>query len=172
MPQIEVTFDIDANGLVAVSAKDRGTGKEQKITVQASTRLTDDEIKKMVKDAELHAEEDKKKRETIEARNGLDSMCFQAEKMLRENGDKVPADLKASIETAVTQAKSKLTSEDTSELKAAREALEAEVHKIAEAIYKEAGAKAAGGADGAGQDQSSKKADDVVDAEYEDGSKK
>jgi len=181
VPQIEVTFDIDANGLVAVSAKDLGTGKEQKITVQASTRLTDEEIKKMVKDAELHAEEDKKKREVVEAHNGLDSMCFQAEKMIKDNADKLPADVKTEVESAIADARKKLTSEDAAELKAAREALETRVHKLAETLYKDAGAKAgaeagAGGASGAstGAPGGNRKGanDDVVDAEYEEGSPK
>src|SRR5690606_19937495 len=110
VPQIEVTFDIDANGIVSVFAKDLGTGKEQKVTIQASTKLSDDEINKMVKDAEVHAEEDKKRKETVEARNSLDSMIFQAEKMIKDNGDKVPAEMKGEIESALAAAKEKLTS--------------------------------------------------------------
>ena len=174
VPQIEVTFDIDANGIVSVSAKDLGTGKEQRITVQASTKLSDDEIKNMVKDAEIHADEDKKKRETVEAHNGLDSMIFQAEKMIKDNGEKLPADLKTEVETALTEAKTKLSSDDIEVLKKAREELETRVHKLAEALYKNAGASAgtgpdAGASGGAGPDAKSK--DDVVDAEYEEGTK-
>lgn len=172
VPQIEVTFDIDSNGILNVSAKDVGTGKEQRITIQAGTRLSEDEIKRMVKDAELHAEEDKKKRQSVEAKNQLDSLVFQAEKMLKDNGDKVPAEIKADIEAAVSEAKTKLTSEDTDTLVKAREELESRVHKMAEHVYKTAGAQ--GGAPGdqaGGQDQggSNKGGDNVVDAEYEEG---
>jgi molecular chaperone DnaK len=173
VPQIEVTFDIDSNGILNVSAKDVGTGKEQRITIQAGTRMSEDEIKRMVKDAEAHAEEDKKKRQSVEARNQLDSLVFQAEKMLKENGDKAPAELKSEIETAVSEAKSKLDSEDYDTLVKARENLETRVHKLAELIYKAAGASAgsdagaAAGAPGAGSATADK--GNVVDAEYEDG---
>lgn len=173
VPQIEVTFDIDANGLVSVFAKDLGTGKEQKVTIQASTRLSDEEIKNMVKDAELHADEDKKKREAIEARNQLDSMIFQAEKMLKDNADKVPAEMKSDIEAAVTEARGKLNSEDKETLDAARTALESKFHKLAEELYKNAGAQGQAGAtadDAAGGGSSKKSDDNVVDAEYEEGS--
>jgi molecular chaperone DnaK len=149
VPQIEVTFDIDSNGILNVSAKDVGTGKEQRITIQAGTRMSEDEIKRMVKDAEVHSEDDKKKRQVVEARNQLDSLVFQAEKMLRENSDKVPAELKGEVESAVSEAKSKLDAADYDTLVKARENLESRVHKIAETIYKAAGA-AAGGAPGAG----------------------
>jgi molecular chaperone DnaK len=172
VPQIEVTFDIDSNGILAVSAKDVGTGKEQRITIQAGTRMSEDEIKRMVKDAEVHAEEDKKRRQSVEARNQLDSLVFQAEKMLKDNGDKVPADLKSDIETAVTEAKTKLDSEDYDTLVKARENLESRVHKLAENIYKTAGATAGGepgqAAGDAGAASGASK-DNVVDAEYEDG---
>lgn len=172
VPQIEVTFDIDANGLVAVFAKDLGTGREQKVTIQASTRLNDDEIKNMVRDAEVHADEDRKRRESVEARNSLDSIIFQAEKMLKENGDKVTADVKSDLESALAEAKSKLESEDKDVLVAARETFEKKFHKMAEELYKNVGAQGATAADtgataGAGT-KSSK--DDVVDAEYEEGS--
>ena len=170
VPQIEVTFDIDANGILNVSAKDVGTGKEQRITIQAGTRMSEDEIKRMVKDAEVHADEDKKKRQSVEARNQLDSLVFQAEKMLKENGDKAPAEIKAEIETAVSEAKAKLDSDDVEALTKARENLESRVHKLAETIYKSAGAPGAQtpGAD-AGAAGSSAGKDNVVDAEYEDG---
>jgi molecular chaperone DnaK len=172
VPQIEVTFDIDSNGILNVSAKDVGTGKEQRITIQAGTRMSEDEIKRMVKDAEVHADEDKKKRQSVEARNQLDSLVFQAEKMLKENGEKAPAELKAEIESAVTEAKSKLESNDYDVLVKARENLESRVHKLAEIIYKSAGGAA--GADagqGAAQDAGQAAGDkgNVVDAEYEDG---
>jgi molecular chaperone DnaK len=174
VPQIEVTFDIDSNGILNVSAKDVGTGKEQRITIQAGTRMSEDEIKRMVKDAEVHSEDDKKKRQLVEARNQLDSLVFQAEKMLRENSDKVPAELKGEVESAVSEAKSKLDAADYDTLVKARENLESRVHKIAETIYKAAGA-AAGGAPGAGGADAGTPSsgptgkDNVVDAEYEDG---
>ena len=172
VPQIEVTFDIDSNGILAVSAKDVGTGKEQRITIQAGTRMSEDEIKRMVKDAEVHAEDDKKRRQSVEARNQLDSLVFQAEKMLKDNADKAPADLKAEIETAVSEAKAKLDSDDYDTLVKARENLESRVHKLAEIIYKTAGA-AAGGEKGQGPADagaaSGSSKDNVVDAEYEDG---
>ncbi len=171
VPQIEVTFDIDSNGILNVSAKDVGTGKEQRITIQAGTRMGEDEIKRMVKDAEVHADEDKKKRQSVEARNQLDSLVFQAEKMLKENGDKAPAELKAEIEAAVSEAKTKLDSGDADTLVKARENLESRVHKLAEIIYKAAGATGGeagqAGAPGAGAATADK--GDVVDAEYEDG---
>lgn len=173
IPQVEVTFDIDANGLVAVFAKDLGTGKEQKVTIQASTRLSEDEIKNMVKDAEMHADEDKKKRECIEARNQLDSMIFQAEKMLKENPDKVPEAMKSDIEAAVVEARAKLDSDDKTVLEAARTSLETKFHKLSEELYKNAGAQAQQpGADAAGGPAggSTKSKDDVVDAEYEESS--
>lgn len=174
VPQIEVTFDIDSNGILNVSAKDVGTGKEQRITIQAGSRMSEDEIKRMVKDAEVHAEEDKKKRQVVEARNQLDSLVFQAEKMLRENGDKVPAELKGEVESAVSEAKSKLDAADYDTLVKARENLESRVHKIAETIYKAAGAAAgaaqgAGAADAGAAPSGSTGKDNVVDAEYEDG---
>lgn len=172
VPQIEVAFDIDANGILSVSAKDLGTGKEQKIVIEAPSRLSEDEIKKMVKDAEANAESDKIKRETAETRNALDSMVFQAEKMLRESGDKVDATLKKEVEDAVAEAKGRLDSEDVSVLKAAKDAFESKLHKFAEAVYKNAGTQGGQAEGAAGQAQGSQKStnDDVVDAEYEEGS--
>ena len=175
VPQIEVTFDIDANGIVSVFAKDLGTGREQKVTIQASTRLNEDEIKNMVRDAELHADEDKKRRESVEARNGLDSLIFQCEKMIKESGDKVPAAVKTDIEAAIVTAKGKLDSEDKDVLTAAREELEKRFHKLAEELYKNTGAQpgataADGSAGAAGPGGKAAGKDDVVDAEYEEGS--
>jgi molecular chaperone DnaK len=160
-----------------VSAKDVGTGKEQKITIQAGTRMSEDEIKRMVKDAEVHAEDDKKKRQSVEARNQLDGLVFQAEKMLKDNADKVPADLKSELEGAVSEAKSKLDSQDYDTLVKARENLESRVHKMAENIYKAAGTAAGGEAgpstgQSAGSEASGNTGavkDNVVDAEYEEG---
>jgi molecular chaperone DnaK len=176
VPQVEVAFDIDANGILSVSAKDLGTGKEQKIVIEAPSRLSEEEILRMVKDGELNAEADKVRRELADSKNALDSMVFQAEKMLSENGDKVDATLKTDLEAASKEAKTKLESEDVSVLKGAKEQFEKTIHKFAEAVYKSAsgaqGATSGGpGAAGAGGAQSSKKADDnVVDAEYEEGS--
>lgn len=173
VPQIEVTFDIDANGIVNVSAKDLGTGKEQKITIQASTKLSDDEIENMVKDAEAHAEEDKANREMVEARNNLDSLIFQAEKTIKENGDKIPEDAKKGIEEAVASAKAQLDSSDKDALVKAKDDLEAKFHAVAAELYKNASPEGAQGAPGAGAGSASAdsgSADDVVDAEYEEGS--
>lgn len=171
VPQIEVAFDIDANGIVSVSAKDLGTGKEQKITVQASTKLSEDEINQMVKDAEVHQEEDRKKREEIQARNALDSMIFQSEKMIRENSEKIPAELKSEVEVAVAEAKASLGSEDVQKLEEARASLETKMHKIAEQLYKAAQPNAQGASDSGTDSTQSKSDDNVVDAEYEDDSK-
>ncbi len=176
VPQIEVTFDIDANGLVSVFAKDNGTGREQKVTITASTKLNDDEIKNMVRDAEVHAAEDKEKREVVEAKNHLDSLIFQAEKMVKENGDKFPEASKADVEGALATAKTKVTSEDKSVLVQAKEELEKSFHKMAEELYKNGGSaqqQAGGPGPGAGQapgGDPKKSKDDVVDAEYEEGS--
>ena len=170
VPQIEVTFDIDANGLVSVFAKDLGTGKEQKVTITASTRLNEDEVKKMVKDAELHADEDKKKRELVEVRNNLDSLIFQSEKMLRENGEKIPVETKTELESALNEARSNLVSEDKTILESARISLEQKFHKMAENLYKTSGVNpsAAAGDQKAASDKTRDKSD-VVDAEYEEG---
>jgi molecular chaperone DnaK len=169
VPQIQVTFDIDANGIMAVAAKDMGTGKEQKITISASTRLSEDEIQRMVKDAESHASEDKAKRELIEARNTLDSMIFSVEKTMKDNADKVPADLKSTLEEAIKDAKGKLESQDAEVLKKAREELESKMHKLAESMYKQTTAQQSpGGPSHSEGGSSSGKKDDVVDAEFED----
>ncbi len=172
VPQIEVAFDIDANGILSVSAKDLGTGKEQRIRVEAATKIDDKDIDRMVKDAESHKEEDRKRREAVENRNALDSLIFSTDKSLKDSGDKVPADVRAEVESALSEARSKLESGQAEELKSARETLEAKSHKLAEALYKQAGAGASGGATGAGPQaggSSSKSSDpNVVDAEFED----
>jgi molecular chaperone DnaK len=139
VPQIEVTFDIDANGIVNVSAKDRGTGKEQKITITASSGLSKDEVDRMMKDAESHAEEDRKRREEVETRNRADQAVYEAEKLLQEVGDKVPESDKASIRSAVDALKSAISGGDTGAMKSAMEALTKAQHKVAEALYKQAG---------------------------------
>lgn len=174
VPQVEVTFDIDANGILHVSAKDLGTGKEQKITITASSGLNEQEIKKMVDEAQKHASEDKQKREVVDAKNKLDGLLFQVEKNLKENGDKVPADVKAGLESEVKSAREVLEtkSEDKAALEAAATALEQKAYKLAEEMYKNTGAGAAGAtahdaAGGGAGDQGAKKKDGVVDAEFE-----
>ena len=174
VPQIEVTFDIDANGIVHVGAKDLGTGKEQSIKITASSGLSEAEIQKLVRDAEQHAEEDKRRRELIEARNQADSMIYSVEKNIKEFGDKVDAAEKAKIEEAISKAKKALEGENIEAIKKTQDELMNVSHKLAEAMY----AKTAGGqggptaGDGAqqqsgGQQASGKKDDDVVDADFE-----
>ncbi|MCB2081178.1 MAG: molecular chaperone DnaK, partial [Rickettsiales bacterium] len=168
MPQIEVTFDIDANGIVSVSAKDKATGKEQQITIQASGGLNDDEIEKMVKDAESHAEEDKKRKELIEARNQADSLVYSTEKSLKEYGEKIPEADKKAIEDAAAELKDTLEKDDVEAIKAKTEALSQAALKLGEAIYKsqqEAQAAGEGDADNASDDTA--KDEKVVDAEFE-----
>ena len=161
VPQIEVTFDIDANGIVKVSAKDKGTGKEQSITISGSTALSDEEVDRMVKDAESHAEEDKKQKEEVEARNQTDSLCYSTEQTLAELGDKVSGDLKSKAESAIADAKKALEGSDIAAIKAAGESLQSVAYELAQIVY--ADAQAAGtGAEGAASGS-----DDVVDADYE-----
>ncbi len=175
LPQVEVTFDIDANGIVNVSAKDRATNKQQHITITASSGLSEAEIANMVKEAELHASEDKKRRELVEERNKLDSMVYQLDKMLRENGEKLSAGTKEPVEAAIKNAKEKLDSQDVAVIKAALEELTKASHKMAEELYKsspppgEAGAEAGAAPPPPGGPETGDKKppDDVVDAEYE-----
>jgi molecular chaperone DnaK len=171
VPQIEVTFDIDANGIVHVSAKDLATGKEQSIKITASSGLSEQEIQKMIKDGEVHADEDKKKRALAEARNNLDSLIYMVEKNLKEYGDKIDSSEKASIENALQDAKRALDSDDISTVKSAADRLTQVSHKLAEAMYAKAtqtGQQQAG-TPGEGKSQTGqKKADeDVVEAEFE-----
>lgn len=172
IPQIEVTFDIDANGIVHVSAKDLGTGKEQKIVIQSSSGLSEAEIEKMVKDAEAHAEEDKKARESIEARNTAESVVYQTENALKEYGDKIDASEKSSIEAAVADLKTALGNQNVSadELKSKTEAVQQASMKLGQKIYEQAqqAQQAQPGADSAsGQSSSGKKNDDgSVDADF------
>jgi molecular chaperone DnaK len=174
VPQIEVTFDIDANGILNVAAKDRATGKDQKITITSSSGLSKDEVERMAKEADAHAAEDKAKREEIEARNQLDGMVYNIEKMLKENGDKISADDKSAVELALTDAKKALEGTDATIMNSARERLTQASHKLAEAMYKaseaQAGAPGAGGegAAASGGQQEQKKDEGVIDAEYVD----
>ena len=175
VPQIEVTFDIDANGIVKVTAKDKGTGKEQQITISGSTALSDDEVDRMVKDAESHAEEDKKHKDEIEVRNQTDSLAYSTEQTVKELGDKVSADMKKQAEDAVAEAKKALDGTDIDAIKAAGDKLQEVGHKLAEVVYSSAQQDAAAGnAGAAGQagagaqaGSSSNSGDDVVDADYE-----
>jgi molecular chaperone DnaK len=169
VPQVEVTFDIDANGIVHVGAKDLGTGKEQSIKITASSGLSKDEIDKMVKDATSHAEEDRKRREAVDARNQLDSLVYQTEKTLAEHGASLDATVKGEIESALADAKKALESQDAATIKAASDTLARASHKLAEAMYSKATKDGAGQAhgDGAGPGESSKPKDDVVEAEFE-----
>ena len=165
VPQVEVTFDIDANGILHVAAKDLGTGKEQSIRITASSGLSEDEIKNMVKDAEAHAAEDKKKRELIEARNQADGLVYTTEKSLKEHGDKVDAATKGNIEQAVAALKTAMEGSDPEDITKKAEALAQVSHKLAEAIYAQQGA---GGAQEEGAAASSSAGEDkVVDAEFE-----
>ena len=176
MPQIEVGFDIDANGILNVSAKDRGTGKENKVTITGSTTLQKDEVERMVKEAEVHADEDRKRAEGVETKNRADQLAYQAEKALADAGDKVPAELRTDIEGKVKAVRDAIASNDSDAIKKAHDDLAASIQKIGEAVYAQTqqaqpgagephegngdgGAPNAGAGEGAG-------ADDVVDAEF------
>jgi molecular chaperone DnaK len=137
VPQVEVTFDLDANGILNVRAQDKGTGKEQKITITASSGLSKDEVSKMQKEAELHAAEDTRHREEIETKNMADTMAYQAEKTLRDNKDKIPADLNADVEAKIAAVKEALKGTNTDAIKNATQALNASMQKIGEAIYRQ-----------------------------------
>ncbi len=178
VPQVEVTFDIDANGIVHVGAKDKATGKEQKIQITAKTKLSDDDIQKMVKEAEKFAEEDKKRRDEAELLNQANTLVYSTEKSLKDYGDKVSADEKAAVEKELTALKEAVTAKDQDKIKAGIESLTKASHKLAEEMYKASAAKDAGaqaeapnGAQGAANDaaqeqQSSKPKDDVIDADF------
>jgi molecular chaperone DnaK len=167
IPQIEVGFDIDANGILNVTAKDLGTGKEQKIEIKAGSGLSDDEIKKMVQDAESHADEDKRLRELVEARNNAESAAYNAEKQLKDLGDAVDPASKEEIEAAIKDVNESLGSEDTEEIRAKTDRLQQAFHRVSEAMYEKAQAEQAqstnGSSDGAPADD-----EEVVDAEVVD----
>jgi len=164
VPQVEVTFDIDANGILNVGAKDLGTGKEQSIVITASSGLSDDEIEKMVKDAELHASEDQQKRAMIEARNQADGLVYTTDKALKEHGDKVDEETKKGIETALEELKTAMEGEDSEAIKSKTEALATASQKLGEVMYKQAQSEAEAGDASAESDEQQ---DDVVDAEFE-----
>ena len=171
VPQIEVTFDIDANGIVHVSAKDKATGKEQSIQITASSGLSKEEIERLVKDAELHASEDKQLREKVEAKNTADSLIYSTEKSMKELGDKVDGATKTKVDGIISQLKKAMEGDNTDEIKRLSEELTQASHKLAEAIYQQAsqaGAQQAGdGSSGASQSRPAGDDDDVVDADYE-----
>jgi molecular chaperone DnaK len=182
MPQIEVTFDIDANGIVHVGAKDLGTGKEQSIKITASSGLSEEEIKKMQREAEEHRAEDEKRKQVVNARNTLDGLIYSIEKTVRESGDKIPAEEKSNVEAALTEARKHITATELSVLEKATQDLTAASNKMAEHLYKNAGANANGGAGpdmgagagnsgasadgGAAGAESAKKDEDVIDADF------
>jgi molecular chaperone DnaK len=172
VPQVEVAFDIDANGILNVSAKDLGTGKEQKITITASSGLNKNDIDKMVRDAESHADEDKKKREEIEARNQLDSLIYSIEKMLGENREKLSGSDVSSLESAIADARKALEQGGTENLRSATTNLQTASHKIAEAMYSQAGAGAGQSTGSEGSQTQSGSSDDVIDAEVVDEEKR
>jgi molecular chaperone DnaK len=172
MPQIEVTFDIDANGIVNVSAKDLATNKEQSIQITASSGLTREEIDRAIKDADLHAEEDKKKKELVDARNHADALIYSTEKSVSEFGDKVDSGTKSQIETAISNLKKAVEGDDTEEIKRLTDELTQASHKLAEAMYKQASqakARQPEEEDAASGAQAGPSAsdDDVVDADFE-----
>jgi molecular chaperone DnaK len=164
VPQIEVTFDIDANGIVNVSAKDKGTGKEQQIRIQASGGLSDNDIERMVKDAEEHAAEDKQRRELAEAKNQAEALIHQTERSLSEHGDKLEDADKSAIETDLTALKQAVEGDDSAAIKSKIEALAASSMKLGEAIYK---AEQAGADDSADTSGSADDSETVVDADFE-----
>jgi molecular chaperone DnaK len=172
VPQIEVTFDIDANGILNVTAKDNATGKDQKVTITSSSGLSKEEVERMAKEADAHSAEDKAKREEIEARNGLDSLVYNIEKMLKDNGDKVSGAEKSDVEGALADAKKTLEGQPSvADLNAAKEKLTAASHKLAEAMYKAnatAGAPTDGATAASGTTEEAKKDEGVIDAEYVD----
>jgi molecular chaperone DnaK len=169
LPQIEVTFDIDANGILHVTAKDLGTGKEQKIEIKSGSGLSDEEIQSMVSDAESHAEEDRKQRELAEARNMAESLAYQSEKQVEELGDKIESENKEEIEAAIKDVRETLESDSPEEINAKTEALTAAMTKVSEQIYAAAQEQAqAASEDGASAEGESSDEEEVVDAEVVD----
>ncbi|ACB84766.1 molecular chaperone DnaK [Natranaerobius thermophilus] len=168
VPQIEVTFDIDANGILNVSAKDKGTGKEQKITVEPSSGLSEEDVEEMVKEAQEHEEEDKKKREKIEARNEADSLVYNTEKTLNDLGEQVDESKKKEVEDAIQKVKDALEEDDLDQINSAKEELTNHFHELSQKIYQDAQAQTGeAGADAAGDPESQGQEEDVVDADYE-----
>jgi len=170
MPQIEVTFDLDANGILNVKAQDKGTGREQSVTITASSTLGKDEVDRMVKEAEMHASEDRAKREEVELRNQADHMIHQAEKVIKDNEDKIPADVKAEVTTKLESLKTAAKGSDTAQLRKEMDDFNEALQKIGQHIYQQAGAATGGGQGGGGgsspDGEAEKKREDVVDADY------
>jgi len=172
IPQVEVTFDIDANGIVNVSARDKGTGREQKITIVASSGLNKDQINNMVRDAETHAAEDKRRKEEVEERNLADSAAYRSEKSIAELGDRITSEQKGELETKIADVRSALATDDVARIKEAREALEQSFHKVSEEIYRQgapAGATGSdfeGGAKGGPEQGGGRSSDDTIEGEY------
>ncbi len=171
IPQIEVTFDIDANGIVNVSARDKGTSREQKITIVPSSGLSKDQIEKMVRDAETHAADDKRRKEEVEERNLADSAAYRAEKSMNEIGDKITSEQKGELESKIADVRAALATDDVARIKAAREALDQAFYKVSEGIYRQAGADSGAGAGGADQGQQGPTEqggpqDDTIEGEY------
>jgi molecular chaperone DnaK len=169
MPQIEVTFDLDANGILNVKAQDKGTGREQSVTITASSTLNKDEVERMVKEAEAHQSEDRAKREEVELRNQADHMIHQAEKVIKDNEERIPADVKGEVNTKLEALKSAAKGSDVKDLQRKMDDFNESLQKIGQHIYQGAGAPAqAGGApsDGAQEGGAEKKEGDVVDADY------
>ncbi len=166
-PQIEVKFDIDANGILAVSAKDLGSNKEQTVKIEQSSGLTESEIERMRKDAEEHAEEDKRKARLAEVRNRAEALCFQTEKLIKENDSKLSAADKAPLESAITKAREVAKGDDVDAIQSAHDALEQAAHGLSKVLYEQT-AQRGGTVPGAdGQASSAKAADDAIDAEFE-----
>jgi len=168
MPQIEVTFDIDANGIVNVKAKDKTSGKEQSIRIESRSGLSKEDVEKMKKDAELHADEDRKKKEVAEAKNIGETLAYTAEKALRDAGDKVSADIKTSVETKIKEVREKIAKGDTSEIKTATEALSSEMQKIGESMMKSTGGMSQDGNQGGGSAGPEAGGESVKDADFDD----
>ena len=166
MPQVEVSFDIDANGIVNVKATDKATGKEQQITITASSGLDDSEVDRLVKEAEDNAADDNRKKEVIEARNNLDNLIYQTEKLLTENGDKLPAEMVEAVQAAVDSGKESLDSDDPEAMKAASEAILAKSQELAQVLYQSNNA-GEGAPPEPGAAPSNNNDDDVIDAEFE-----
>jgi molecular chaperone DnaK len=177
VPKIKVTFDIDANGILSVTARDEATSKDQKITITANSGLSENEINKMVDEAKQHEVEDKTRREEVEQRNRADQLCYQVEKTLDETKDKLPAEKTASIRDQIAKLRSSIDKQDAAAIKTGTESLEKLMHEIAQAAYQASGAPPAGGGEdggpkpgaGGATDAGKKKQDDVIDAEYEEG---
>jgi molecular chaperone DnaK len=168
-PQVEVTFDINADGILNVSAMDKGTGKEQRITITASSGLSKEEIDRMVTEAEAHAEEDRAKREEVELRNSADSAAFAAEQLLKDNEDKVPADLKEEIEGKIAALRTALAGEDTGQIKTAADELQAVMQRVGELVYSEQASPPEDGEappDGSGDGAQDSPSDETVEGEY------